>query len=119
MLKTIIIVCIAVLFSLTVARFMIDNDTTLVIVFALMGFVCAVMFICLYLQEKRKAAEHKAPMGALGTFLLCVFLILYGILACLGSAVVIDAKEPLTMLPVLTYGLAVVAALMWRRAKNV
>ena len=118
MLKIIIIVCIAVLFSLTVARFMIDNDTTLVIILSLMGFVCAVMFICLYLQEKRKAVEHKTPMGVLGTSLLCVFLILYGILVCLGSAVAIDAKEPLTMLPVFTYGLAVVAASMWRRAKN-
>ena len=119
MLKTIIIVCIAVLFSLSVARFMIDSDTKLVIIFSLMGFVCAVMFICLYLRERRKAVEHKAPMGALGTSLLYVFLMLYLILACFGSAVAIDTKKPLTMLPVFTYGLAVASASMWRRAKNV
>ena len=94
------------------------GDSRLLLV-ALAGLLNAVSFMCLYLQEKRKPPEQKTPLRGLGTFLLYVFLIAYLILVCLGSAMALDTNNPQILIPVFTYGLAVVAALLWRRAKKV
>ena len=118
MLKALCIACLVLLFALTALRFTTDDDNKLVILFGLSGFLCAVMFASLYLQEKRRAREQKTPMSGLGVFLLYVFLILYVIWACLGSAVALDENNPLILLPVFSYGLAAGASLMWWRAKK-
>ena len=118
MLKTLRVSCVLLLFALTTIRFTIDDDNKLVILFGLSGFLCAAMFASSYLQEKRRAGEQKTPMNGLGVFLLYVFLILYVILACLGSAVALEENNPLNLLPVFSYGLAAGASLMWWRAKK-
>ena len=95
------------------------GDDSALLLFALTGLLCSVVFLCFYLQEKRKALEPKTPLCGLGTFLLYVFLIAFVVLVCLGSAVAFDTGNPQILIPLFAYGLAVIAALLWRREKKV
>ena len=95
------------------------SDDTRLLLFALAGLLSAATFTCLYLQEKRRAPEQKTPLRGWVAYLLYVFLIAYAIMVCLGSAVAFDTGNSQFLIPVFTYGLAVAAALLWRRAKNV
>ncbi len=95
------------------------SDDSRLLLISLMGLSSAVSFMCLYLQEKRRASVQRARLRGWGAFLLSVFLMTYAFVVCLGSAVAFDTGNPQFLSPVFTYGLAVAAALLWRRAKNV
>ena len=94
-----------------------DDGSLLRVVLA--GLLSAVTFMCLYLQEKRRASVQRARLRGWGAFLLYVFPIAYAILVCLGIAVTLDTGNPLILIPVFTNGLSVGAILLWGRAKNV
>ncbi|MDE0300698.1 MAG: hypothetical protein OXN17_18835 [Candidatus Poribacteria bacterium] len=86
---------------------------------SLIGLLSAVVFMCLYLQEKRTAPEQRTPPGGFVTFLLYIFPIAFVIGACMGVAVTLDTGDPRNLLPVFTSGLTVAAVLLWGRAKKV
>ena len=96
----------------------ISDDTRLLLI-PLIGLSSAVTFMCLYLQEKRRAPDQRTRLRGWGAFLLSVFLMTYAFVGCLGSAVAFDTGNPQFLSPVFTYGLAVAAALLWWRAMNV
>ena len=95
------------------------SDDARLLLISLIGLSSAVTFMCLYLQEKRRASEQRARLRGWGAFLLYVFPIAYAILVCLGIAVTLDTGNPLILIPVFTNGLSVGAILLWGRAKNV
>ena len=95
----------------------ISDDRSLLL--SLAGLLSAVTFMCLYLQEKKRAPEQRTPPGGFVTFLLYIFPIAFVIATCMGIAVTLDTGNPQYLTPVFTNGLAVTTALLWGRAKRV
>lgn len=95
-----------------------SDDTSLLLI-TLMGLLSAITFMCLYLQEKRRAPEQRTPLGGFVTFFLYVYPIAFVFGACMGIAVTLDTGNPQNSIPVFTNGLAVTAVLLWGRAKRV
>lgn len=95
-----------------------SDDTSLLLI-TLMGLLSAITFMCLYLQEKRRAPEQRTPLGGFVTFLLYLFPIAIVILVCMGIAVMLNTGNLQNLIPVFTNGLAAAAVLLWGRAKKV
>ena len=95
-----------------------SDDTSLLLI-TLMGLLSAVTFMCLYLQEKRRAPEQRTPLGGFVTFLLYLFPIAFVIVVCMGFAVTLDTGNPKILIPTFTNGMAAAAVLLWGRAKKV
>ncbi len=94
------------------------NDDTGLLLVALVGLLSAVTFMCLFLQEKRRAPEQGTPLGGFVTFLLYIFPIAFVLVMCVGFAVTLDSANPQYLIPTFTNGLAAAAVLLWGRAKN-
>ena len=95
----------------------ISDDPRLLL--SLASLLCAVTFMCLYLQEERRAPEQRTTLRGLGTFLLYIYPIAFVIAAYLGIAVMFDSGDPQNLVPVFSNGLVVAALLLWGWAKKV
>ena len=95
-----------------------SDDTSLLLI-TLMGLLSAITFMCLYMQEKRRAPEQRTPLGGFVTFLLYLFPIAIVILVCMGIAVMLDTGNPQILLPTLTNGMAAATVWLWGRTKRV
>ena len=95
----------------------VSDDPRLLLV-ALAGLLCAVTFMCLLLQEQRRAPEQSTPLGGFVIFLLYIFPIAVVLVTCAGVAVTLDSGNPQYLIPAFTNGLAAAAVLLWGRAKN-
>ena len=94
----------------------ISDDRSLLL--SLAGLLSAVTFMCLYLQEKKRAPEQRTPPGGFVTFLLYIFPIAFVIATCMGIAVTLDTGAPRNLLPVFSNGLVVATLMLWGRAKK-
>lgn len=94
----------------------ISDDFRLLLSLAIL--LCAVTFMCLYLQEERRAPEQRTPLRGFGTFLLYVYPIAFVIAAYLGIAVMFDSGDPKNLVPVFSNGLVVATLLLWGWAKK-
>ena len=94
------------------------NDDPKLLLVTLVGLLSAVTFMCLYLQEKRRAPDQRTPLRGFGTFLLYVYPIAFVIAAYLGITVMFDSGDPKNLVPVFSNGLVVATLLLWGRAKK-
>ena len=94
------------------------NDDTGLLLVALAGLLSAITFMCLFMQEKRRAPEQRTAPGGFVTFLLYIFPIAFVLVMCAGIAATLDSGNPQYLIPAFTIGLAAAAVLMWGRAKN-